>query len=349
MDLNGRRTSGNVEDRRGQSSRGGFGSGGFGGLSGGGFSGGGGGGFNIIQLLLSLFMMRRSSGTNNAAGSGKGGCGCGSIAIILFVLIALGSMGGGGGCSDILNGVAGYGSDEASYNQQGTSQKASNYQASAEEEELAEFSKKILAGTEDVWTEVFQKMGKTYIPPKLVLFTDAVRSGCGSADASTGPFYCSADQKVYIDLSFFMNMKKTIGADGDFAYAYVIAHEVGHHVQYLLGTLDKAHSQMARYGQNSKEANEVSVRLELQADYYAGVWAYYDNERFHSLQDGDIEEGLNAAQKIGDDYLQKKARGYTVPESFNHGTSAQRHRWLKRGLTTGDMSVTTFTGRYEDL
>ena len=224
------------------------------------------------------------------------------------------------------------------------------YQPTAEEEELASFAKKILAGTEDVWTAYFQKMGKTYQAPKLVLFTDAVRSGCGAASSSTGPFYCSADQTVYIDLSFFMNMKQQIGADGDFAYAYVIAHEIGHHVHNQLGTLEKVHAQMARYGQDSKEANQLSVRLELQADFYAGVWAHQDNAMFGSLEEGDIEEGLNAASKIGDDYLQKKARGYTVPESFNHGTSAQRNRWLKLGIRTGDITKgDTFSPRYENL
>lgn len=151
-----------------------------------------------------------------------------------------------------------------------------------------------------------------------------------------GPFYCSADQCLYIDLSFFTSMKQQLGADGDFAYAYVIAHEVGHHVEYLLGTLEKAHSQMSRMSQ--KDANRVSVRLELLADFYAGVWAYHDNEMFNSLEDGDIEEAINCAQVIGDNYLQEKARGYSQPESFTHGTSKQRMKWLKLGLTTGDMT-----------
>ena len=222
------------------------------------------------------------------------------------------------------------------------------YQPTAEEEELAKFAKQILAGTEDVWTAEFKKMGKTYVPPKLVLFTESVQSGCGGATSSTGPFYCSADQCVYIDLSFFSSMKQQLGADGDFAYAYVIAHEVGHHVQYLLGTLQDAHNKMSRLSE--KEANKISVRLELQADFYAGVWAYHDNQMFGSLEDGDIEEGLNVASKIGDDYLQKKARGYTVPESFNHGTSAQRTKWLKKGLRTGNIKDgDTFTPQYSQL
>ena len=225
---------------------------------------------------------------------------------------------------------------------------SSNYEPTAEEDSLAQFSSQILAGTEDVWTKEFKKMGLTYEPPRLVLFTGAVQSGCGGASSSTGPFYCSADQCVYIDLSFFTQMKRQLGADGDFAYAYVIAHEVGHHVQYLLGILDQAHQQMSRV--NERESNRISVRLELQADFFAGIWAYHDNKMFGSLEDGDIEEGINVASKIGDDYLQKQAQGYAVPESFNHGTSAQRVRWLKKGLTTGDLNkADTFSQDYNDL
>ena len=200
------------------------------------------------------------------------------------------------------------------------------YSPSAEEEELAVFAKQILAGTEDVWTAIFEQNGLQYKAPKLVLFSGSVQSGCGGATSQSGPFYCSADHSVYLDLSFFSTMKKQYGAGGDFAYAYVIAHEVGHHVQYLLGTLQQAHSEMNRVSKT--ESNRISVRLELQADYYAGVWAHHDNEMFGSLEDGDIEEGLAIAAKIGDDYLQKQAYGYTVPDSFNHGTSAQRSRWL---------------------
>jgi predicted metalloprotease len=222
------------------------------------------------------------------------------------------------------------------------------YVPTAEEQELAKFASQILAGTEDVWTAEFRKMGRTYEPPKLVLFKGSVQSGCGGATSASGPFYCSADKSVYIDLEFFSSMKQQLGADGDFAYAYVIAHEVGHHVQNLLGTLGEAHQQMSRVSE--KESNQISVRLELQADYYAGVWAYHDNEMFGSIEDGDIEEGLNVASKIGDDYLQKKARGYSIPDSFNHGTSAQRARWLKKGLTTGSVKGgDTFSPRYENL
>ena len=223
-------------------------------------------------------------------------------------------------------------------------------QFSEEDQELFKFASQILAGTEDVWTKEFKKMGRTYEPPKLVVFSDAVNSACGNATSASGPFYCSGDQCVYLDLEFFKSMKSQIGADGDFAYAYVIAHEVGHHVQYLLGTLNAAHQQMARYGQNSAQSNQISVRLELQADFYAGVWAYNDNKMFGSLEDGDIEEALNAASKIGDDYLQKQAYGRTMPETFNHGTSAQRSKWLKKGLYTGDINHgDTFSPDYDRL
>lgn len=218
------------------------------------------------------------------------------------------------------------------------------------DQELMTFCKRILAGTEDVWTKEFAKMGRTYNAPKMVIFSDAVNSGCGNATSASGPFYCSADETVYLDLEFFKSMKKQIGADGDFAYAYVIAHEVGHHVQNELGILGQAHQQMAKYGRDTKQSNEISVRLELQADFFAGVWAYNDNKMFGSLEDGDIEEALNAAAKIGDDYLQKQAYGRTMPETFNHGTSAQRSRWLKKGLYTGDVSQgDTFSPAYSDL
>ena len=261
-----------------------------------------------------------------AAGLGIGGMVVAALLVWIF----------GGNPSSVLQ-LAGNGTTENT-----------EYVATAEEEALAKFASQILAGTEDVWTAEFKKMGRTYTPPKLVLFKDAVQSGCGGATSSSGPFYCSADQCVYLDLDFFSSMRQQLGADGDFAYAYVIAHEVGHHVQYLLGTLTEAHQKMSRLSE--KEANQISVRLELQADYYAGVWAYHDNKMFGSLEDGDIEEGLNVASKIGDDYLQKKARGYTVPDSFNHGTSAQRSKWLKKGLTTGSVAGgDTFSPRYADL
>ena len=222
------------------------------------------------------------------------------------------------------------------------------YVATAEEQELAKFASQILAGTEDVWTAEFKKMGRTYKPPKLVLFKGAVQSGCGNATSSVGPFYCSADECVYLDLDFFNEMPKSLGAGGDFAYAYVIAHEVGHHVEHLLGILDKAHSEMANMGETEK--NRISVRIELLADYYAGVWGYHENKMFGSLEDGDLEEAIGAAQKIGDDYLQKRARGQVMPESFTHGTSAQRVKWLRKGLTTGDLrGGDTFSQSYNQL
>lgn len=222
------------------------------------------------------------------------------------------------------------------------------YVPTAEEEALAKFSKQILAGTEDVWTAEFSRLGLTYEPPTLVLFSGSVQSGCGGATSSTGPFYCSADQSVYIDLSFFSTMKKLFGSAGDFAYAYVIAHEVGHHVQYLLGTLSQVNQ--ARSRTSETEANKLSVRLELQADFYAGLWANKDNAMFRSMEEGDLEEGLEIASRIGDDYLQKQARGYAVPETFNHGTSAQRSRWLKKGFTTGDINQgDTFSPNYNRL
>jgi len=222
------------------------------------------------------------------------------------------------------------------------------YVPSAHEEGMAEFASQILAGTEDVWSELFREMGREYEPPKMVLFTGSVQSGCGGASSSTGPFYCSADRTVYIDLSFFDQMETQLRAGGDFAYAYVIAHEVGHHVQNLLGILPQVQQQRLRVSE--RDANKLTVRLELQADFLAGIWAHYDDLRFSSLEDGDIEEGLNAATAIGDDRLQMQAQGYTVPDSFTHGTSAQRMSWLKRGFESGDLGLgDTFAIDYSRL
>lgn len=269
-------------------------------------------------------------------GGKKAGLGLGGMIVVGIIIWLM-----GGNPLSVLN----YADTESMFMEQGSS---TTYTPTAQDEELAKFSRQILAGTEDIWTKEFQKMGRTYRAPRLVLFTGSVQSACGGASSSTGPFYCSADQSVYIDLSFFKDMKRQLGADGDFAYAYVIAHEVGHHVQYLLGILDNAHKQMSRV--NEKESNRISVRLELQADFFAGIWAHHDNKMFNSLEDGDIEEGINAASKIGDDYLQKKAQGYTVPDSFNHGTSAQRMRWLKKGITSGKVSDgDTFSLSYNEL
>ncbi|TWP22996.1 neutral zinc metallopeptidase [Apibacter muscae] len=229
-----------------------------------------------------------------------------------------------------------------------TSPTQQTYTPNAEDEKSAEFVKKILAGTEDIWTEIFKENGMTYVSPKLIMFNGATTSGCGGASSSTGPFYCPADQTIYIDLSFFKQMKNELNAGGDFAYAYVIAHEVGHHVQNLLGTLGKVNQEQQRL--SKKESNRMSVRTELQADFYAGVWAYHDNKNFNSIEPGDIEEGLNAATQIGDDRLQMQAQGYTVPDAFNHGTSAQRKRWLNKGLQTGDINQgNTFNVPFSNL
>lgn len=275
---------------------------------------------------------RESSNVEDRRGMG-GGTKAGIGGIILVAIITLLS---GGNLGDVFNNVM-----QMQGSQLVEQQAAGNHEFTEEEEELAKFSRQILAGTEDVWTKVFQDMGREYTPPTLVLFTGSVQSACGGATASVGPFYCSGDQKLYIDLSFFSTMRQQLGAGGDFAYAYVIAHEVGHHVEYLLGTLDAAHSQMNSVSET--EANRISVKLELLADYYAGVWAHYDNEMFSSLEEGDIEEAIDCAQKIGDNYLQEKARGYSQPESFTHGTSAQRMKWLKMGIEKGDMSISTFS------
>ncbi len=264
-------------------------------------------------------------GMSAAKIGGIGGIG-GIIVVALITLLSGGNLG------DVFNSVI---SNPNLLNGTVIEQAEGGREFTAEEQELAKFSKQILAGTEDVWTEEFKKLGRTYEPPKMVLYTGSVQTACGNGQSSMGPFYCSADQCLYIDLSFFSSMKQQLGADGDFAYAYVIAHEVGHHVEYLLGSLGKAHEQMSRL--NQKDANKVSVRLELLADFYAGVWAYHDNAMFGSLEDGDLEEAINCAQVIGDNYLQEKARGYSQPETFTHGTSKQRMKWLKLGLSTGDI------------
>lgn len=281
---------------------------------------------------------RNSNNVSDRRGMGKAaGIGGGIVGIILVAVVTLMS---GGSVGDVISNVVG---------QQSRGAYAENYQPDSEDERLADLASKVLAGTEDVWTEEFRRQGwGEYECPKMVLYTGAVQSGCGHATSQTGPFYCSADQTVYLDLDFFKQMQQSIGASGDFAYAYVIAHEVGHHVQYLLGTLDQAHDLMSRVSE--KEANRISVRLELQADYYAGVWANRDNAMFNSIEPGDVENAINAASKIGDDYLQKKATGREVPDSFNHGRSSQRMAWLAKGIRTGDpLQGDTFSPAYENL
>ncbi len=206
---------------------------------------------------------------------------------------------------------------------------------SVEQDQLADMASAVLAGTEDTWSAVFRNAGQSYQPPKLVLFSGGVQSACGTAQAAMGPFYCSGDRKIYLDLGFYHELKTKMGAPGDFAQAYVIAHEVGHHVQNLLGISGKVHA--ARKRVSKVQYNELSVRLELQADCFAGIWANHADVKQNWLEKGDIEEALNAARQIGDDTLQKKARGYAVPDSFTHGTSAQRMRWFRRGYSTGDL------------
>jgi predicted metalloprotease len=206
----------------------------------------------------------------------------------------------------------------------------------ARQAEQIEFVEKILALTEDVWAEQFRRLGTVYGPPRLEVFRGATQTACGVGQQAMGPFYCPADQKVYIDLAFYDQLDRELGAPGDFAQAYVIAHEVGHHIQKQLGYSDRVHQ--ARSLQSEQEANEMSVRLELQADYLAGVWAHHAERRSQVLEAGDVEEGLRAARQIGDDMLQKQATGRIVPEKFTHGSSAQRVRWLRQGLDSGEFS-----------
>ncbi len=202
------------------------------------------------------------------------------------------------------------------------------------QDKMSDFVSVVLADTEDTWSSIFRQQGNTYVEPKLVLYSDAVKSACGFARSAVGPFYCPRDQKVYIDLSFYRDLKNKYQAPGDFAQAYVIAHEVGHHVQNLLGISDKVQGLQNQVGE--VQANQLSVKLELQADCFAGVWANHAERSRQILEEGDIEEALNAASSIGDDRLQEQARGYIVPESFTHGSSAQRVSWFKRGIQTGD-------------
>lgn len=221
-----------------------------------------------------------------------------------------------------------------------TEQQATDYQPTAEEEELGQFVKVVLADTEDVWHKLIQD----YREPTLVLFTGGVQSGCGSASSATGPFYCSEDEKLYIDLSFYEELKNRFEAPGDFAQAYVVAHEVGHHVQHLMGITDKVHASRGRMSE--EEYNKLSVKLELQADFLAGVWAHHADDINNILEAGDIEEALNAASAIGDDRLQMQTQGQVVPDSFTHGTSEQRMRWFKKGFETGDINQgDTFNAR----
>lgn len=270
---------------------------------------------------------------SGGAKAGMGGLG----AIIIVALITLAQ---GGSLSDVVGNV---------FQQQlqgQVSEQAGNghHTFTADEEEAATFSKQVLGSLEEVWTSQFSQNGLNYEYPTMVLFTGSVSTACGAGSSQMEPFYCSADQKLYLDLSFFADMKNKLGIDindrNSFAYAYVIAHEVGHHVENLRGILGKAHAAMNRTSR--EEANKISVQLELLADYYAGCWAHYENEKYRSLTDADLREAIDAARKIGDDYLQKQAKGHANPETFTHGTSEQRMYWLKKGFESGDWNTTTF-------
>jgi predicted metalloprotease len=248
------------------------------------------------------------------------------------------AVGGGilGVIALVLNFLLGGGDPSTLPQQLPTQNRQLSTEESAADNQRVEFVKVVLAETEDVWNPVFQQMGKRYPEPVLVLFRDGVRSGCGSATSASGPFYCPADRKVYIDLAFYQDLQSRFKAPGDFAMAYVVAHEVGHHIQNVLGISDKVHN--IRQQVSKEEYNKYSVMLELQADFLAGVWAHHTQKLKNNLEAGDIEEALTAANAIGDDNLQKKSQGYTVPESFTHGTSQQRMYWFKKGYKTGDIN-----------
>lgn len=267
---------------------------------------------------------RRSSNVEDSRGTGIPGpvVGGGIGAIVLSLIVAL----LGGDPSVIL--------DQGRTPSDRSHPESPQTQGSAANDRMADFVSVVLADTEDTWHSLFQQMGGTYVDPKLVLYSGAVESACGYARSAVGPFYCPRDEKVYIDLSFYQDLKNRHQAPGDFAQAYVIAHEVGHHVQNLMGISDKV--QALQRQSDRTEANQLSVRLELQADCFAGIWANHANRSRHILEEGDVEEALNAASSIGDDRLQRQARGYVSPDSFTHGSSAQRVRWFKRGIQTGE-------------
>ncbi|MGV1756043.1 KPN_02809 family neutral zinc metallopeptidase [Rhizobium sp. A22-96] len=295
MDWKGRRQSDNIEDERGSSPMSGGGGGGFR-FPGGGL-GGGGLSLRTIIVLVVIFLVLRAMGVD-----------------VMGLLQQSGVLGGGSGY------------------QQSTSAGSNGQPAN---DEMKQFVATVLADTEDTWTGIFKSMGQTYTDPKLVLFSGSFPSACGQASAATGPFYCPSDQKIYLDMAFFQQMKDQFGASGDFAQAYVIAHEVGHHVQDQLGILPKFNQ--ARRNMSEVDANKMSVRIELQADCFAGIWGKFTQQK-GILQAGDLEEALNAAQQIGDDTLQKRSQGYVVPDSFNHGTSAQRMKWFKQGFDSGKLT-----------
>ena len=343
MKLTGRRKSTNVEDRRGES--------------------GGGGGIDIGDILGKIGGSGGGSGASGGGGmpdmgnmSQLAGCmGGKSMSLILIIVVVLALLfmcNGGGGLAEQCSG-GGLGDIFSG----GVENQTTNPKVTDEEEnEIYDFVLQILGSTEDVWTKEFQKMGREYRSPKLVVYSGSIRTACGQGQAAMGPFYCSGDEKIYLDLDFFQTMRNDLGAiknkkgdfsDGDFACAYVIAHEVGHHVQNMLGTLSKAHAKMNSLSQS--EANKVSVQIELQADFLAGLWGHDENEMFGSLEQDDLEEALTTAIAIGDDYLQSRA-GYNNPQGYTHGTSKQRERWFRKGFDSGDINQgNTFNGPYSNL
>jgi predicted metalloprotease len=272
---------------------------------------------------------RRSDNVRDARGMRMGGLGVGGTLVVLLISYFTG-----------VNPLAMLGLVEEtmpSPQQQGVAPPA--------DDKSADFIRAILGETEDVWSAQFQRAGRSYAPPALILFSGRVRSGCGAASSATGPFYCPQDQQVYLDLSFFAEMRAHLGGGGDFANAYVVAHEVGHHVQKLLGISDRV-ERAARGGQPMEGDGGLSVRLELQADCLAGVWAHDAEQRHHWMEQGDIEEALSTATAIGDDRLQREARGTVVPDSFTHGTSQQRVRWFRTGFDSGSVErCDTFSAR----
>jgi uncharacterized protein len=311
MRWQGRRQSDNVEDQRGEDSGGfpgGIGRGGGFRLPGGsGIRTARGGGFSGIIILAAIFLFLKF---------------CTNIDPMQILVDS------GGGDGQLLP---------------GQSQTAPGDTSVKSNDEMTQFVRTVLAETEDVWSGIFQAEGKTYPAPTMVLFSGQARSACGFASAASGPFYCPGDKKLYIDLSFYDELDKKFGASGDFAQAYVLAHEVGHHVQNLIGVLPKF-NQM-RQNMSEADSNAMSVSVELQADCFAGIWGHFTQQK-GILEQGDLEEALNAAQQIGDDTLQRKMQGYVVPESFNHGTSAQRATWFKRGFDSGKLeSCDTFSGK----
>jgi len=265
---------------------------------------------------------RESENVEDARGSGGGGRivlggGIGTVILVVLYLLL------GGDLQTLFN------------SQQAQLPQSAQFDNQAPRDEASKFVAVVLADTEDAWREIFRQMGREYQEPKLVLFTDLIQSGCGFASGATGPFYCPEDRRVYIDLGFFRQLQERLGAGGDFAEAYVIAHEVGHHVQNLLGISDRVQALRRRVSES--EYNRLSVRLELQADFFAGVWARYTDRVKHVVEAGDIEEAMRSASAVGDDRLQYRSRGYVVPDSFTHGTSEQRVRWFRRGYETGDL------------